>query len=105
MSPLVGPAYSPAYGPPYGPLLGPLVTFLALFLLYGAAAAAIQLELVAAARAAIAKIENFMVVVVGYAVVWLIIMRELQFDSPSVQYSILIYLTSLLQRIIINVFR
>ena len=93
---------------PFGPF-GPLVTFLALFLLFGAAAAAIQLELVAAARAAIAKIENFMVVVVGYAVVWLIIMRELQFDaSPSalVQYRTVPNLSSLLvQRIIITASR
>ena len=64
MSPLVGPPYGPPYGPPFGPLLGPLVTFLALFLLFGAAAATMQLELVAAARAAIANTENFMVVVV-----------------------------------------
>ena len=51
-------------GPPLGPLFGPLVTFFAIFLFREAAAVAatIQLELVAAARAAIAKRENFMVV-------------------------------------------
>ena len=69
----------PLVGPPYGPF-APLVTFFALFLLFGAAAETKQLELIA--RAAIAYMENFMVVVSldMYVVMLLIIidLRELQ---------------------------
>ena len=75
-------------------------TFFAIFLFREEAAAAVaetmQLELLTAARAAMAKTENFMVVVVGYVVVLLIIidLREFQFYVSSTYRILSIFLHS-----------
>ena len=82
---------------PYGTKRLPPFFVISLFQ-EAAAAGAMQLELVAAARAAIAKMENFMVVVVGCVVVLLIIIdqRDLQFCVSSSTYRYHFNLTLLL---------